>query len=123
MFKYQDSHEWAKADGKVVTVGISEFAAEHLGDVIFVELPAVGKVLTKGGKLCDLESVKAVAEVFSPVSGKVIAVNSELEANAGLINEAAQAGGWIAKIEAGNLLELDSLMDEEAYQKFLATQH
>lgn len=123
MFKYAESHEWAKAEGKVVTIGISDYAAEHLGDVIFAELPIVGKVIKKGEKLIDLESVKAVAEVFSPVSGKVVAVNSELEANAGLINEAPQAGGWIVKVEASDLGELDALMDDAAYQKFLATQH
>lgn len=123
MFKYADSHEWAKADGKVVTVGISEYAAEHLGDVIFVELPAIGTPASKGAKLVDLESVKAVAEVFSPVSGKVVEVNKALEDNAGLINEAPQAGGWIVKIEASDPAELSSLMDEDAYQKFLASQH
>ncbi len=123
MFKYADSHEWAKADGKIVTVGISEYAAEHLGDVIFAELPAIGTTAKKGSKLIDLESVKAVAEVFSPVSGKVVEVNKALEENAGLINEGPQAGGWIVKIEASDLSELASLMDEAAYQKFLATQH
>jgi glycine cleavage system H protein len=122
MLKYAKSHEWAKADGNIITVGISEYAAEHLGDVIYAELPQVGKAVTKGSKLCDLESVKAVAEIFTPVSGKVIEVNTDLEGNAGLINEAPQGGGWIARIEASAAGELDSLMDEATYQKFLATQ-
>lgn len=123
MFKYANSHEWANAEGGIVTVGISEYAAEHLGDVIFAELPAVGTAAKKGSKLVDLESVKAVAEIFSPISGKVVEVNKALEENAGLINEAPQAGGWIVKIEASDLSELASLMDEAAYQSFLATQH
>lgn len=123
MFKFAQSHEWAKAEGKTITIGISDYAAEHLGDVIFAELPAVGKIVKKGEKLVDLESVKAVAEVFAPVGGKVVEVNEGLEANAGLINEEPQAGGWIVKLEAADLSELDSLMDEAAYQKFLASQH
>lgn len=123
MFKYADSHEWVKVEGKVATIGISEYAAEHLGDVIFAELPAVGKSFKKGDKLVDLESVKAVAEVFAPVGGKVVEVNGEVEANAGVINEAPQAAGWIVKLEVSNPAELDALMDEAAYQKFLSTQH
>lgn len=123
MFKYADSHEWVKVDGKVATIGISEYAAEHLGDVIFAELPQAGKVFKKGDKLVDLESVKAVAEVFAPVSGKVIEVNADVEANAGVINEAPQAAGWIVKLEMADPGELDALMDEPAYGKFLSTQH
>lgn len=123
MFKYADSHEWAKADGKLITVGISDYAAEHLGDVIFAELPAVGSTVKKGAKLVDLESVKAVAEVFSPVSGKVVEVNTGVGDNAGIINESPQGDGWIVKIEAADPAELDALMDEAAYRKFLESQH
>lgn len=123
MFKYAESHEWAKAEGNVVAVGISDYAADHLGDVIFAELPAAGTAVSKGAKLVDLESVKAVAEVFSPVSGKVIEVNTKVGDNAGLINESPQGEGWIVKIEAADLSELDTLMDEAAYRKFLESQH
>jgi glycine cleavage system H protein len=119
--RFSKDHEYIIVDGDVGTVGISEHAQAQLGDVVFVELPAVGDKVAKGAQAAVVESVKAASEVFSPASGEVVAVNGALEGEPSLINEDAMGKGWIAKIKLSDPAELDELMDEAAYQDFLKT--
>jgi glycine cleavage system H protein len=118
--KYSKDHEWAKDNGDgSATIGISDYAQEMLTDIVFVELPAVGKKVAKGAQVAVVESVKSVSDVYSPVSGEVIAVNSKLEADPALINQDAFGEGWIAKMKLDNAAELGSLLDAAAYDAFL----
>ena len=117
--RYSKDHEYVVVEGDIGTVGISEHAQGQLGDVVFVELPAIGDKLTAGAQAAVVESVKAASEVFSPVSGEVIANNSALESEPSLINEDAMGKGWIFKIRLSNPAEIDALMDEAGYQDFL----
>ncbi|HEY4926467.1 MAG TPA: glycine cleavage system protein GcvH [Roseiarcus sp.] len=119
--RFSKDHEYIIVDGDVGTVGISEHAQAQLGDVVFVELPAVGDKVAKGAQAAVVESVKAASEVFSPASGEVVAVNGALEGEPSLINEDAMGKGWIVKIKLSDPAELDELMDEAAYQDFLKT--
>ena len=119
--RFSKDHEYISVDGDVGTVGISEHAQSQLGDVVFVELPAVGDKVAKGAQAAVVESVKAASEVFSPASGEIVAVNGDLEGEPSLINEDAMGKGWIAKIKLSDPAELDGLMDEAAYQEFLKT--
>jgi glycine cleavage system H protein len=117
--RYSKDHEYVIVEGDIGTVGISEHAQAQLGDVVFVELPAIGDKLAAGAQAAVVESVKAASEVFSPVSGEVAANNSALESEPSLINEDAMGKGWIFKIKLSNPAEIDALMDEAAYQDFL----
>ena len=103
------------------TVGITAYAAEQLGDVVFVELPQVGKSVEKGGEAAVVESVKAASEVYAPVTGEVVAVNKELEGDPALVNRGAEGDGWFMKIKISNPAELNELMDKAAYDKFVAS--
>jgi glycine cleavage system H protein len=118
--KYSKDHEWVKVEGDTATIGITEHAQEQLGDVVFVELPKVGKKVTKGGDAAVVESVKAASEVYAPVSGEVVAVNSELEGDPALVNRGAEGDGWFMKVKLADKKELDDLMDKAAYDKFVA---
>ncbi len=118
--KYQKSHEWAKKDGDVVVVGISDYAQDSLGDVVFVEMPEVGAEFSQGDSFGVVESVKAASDVFVPVSGEIAEVNGELSDNPEIINEDPFGKGWIIKIKASDLAELDDLMDAAAYEKYAA---
>lgn len=113
---YSESHEWVKADGNVALIGISDFAQAELGDITYVELPSEGDELSAGDEFGALESVKASSELYTPVSGTVVAVNSELEDAPEQINEDPYAA-WIIKVEMSDKSELDSLMDAAAYEK------
>ena len=118
--RYANDHEWAKKlDGKKVRVGISDYAQDQLGDIVFVETPEVGASFKKGEEAGTLESVKAVAEVYTPVSGKVLAVNEALEESPELINQAPYTDGWIFEVEPSSLSELDELMSRDAYLEML----
>ena len=117
--RYSKDHEYVVVEGDIGTVGISEHAQAQLGDVVFVELPTIGDKLAAGAQAAVVESVKAASEVFSPVSGEVVANNSALESEPSLINEDAMGKGWIFKIRLSNPAEIDALMDEAAYQDFL----
>ena len=119
--RYTKDHEYIRLEGDVGIVGISEHAQAQLGDVVYVELPAVGADLAKGAPAAVVESVKAASEVFSPVSGEVVAVNSDLESEPSLINEDALGKGWLLKLKLADPAELTALMDEAAYQDFLKT--
>lgn len=114
--RFTEDHEWIKVDGSEGTVGITPHAAEQLGDVVFVELPEVGKTVKQGDELAVVESVKAASEVYAPVSGEVIAVNDALEGEPGTVNEAADGAGWFVKIKIADPSQLESLMDEAGYK-------
>ncbi|MBE5730483.1 MAG: glycine cleavage system protein GcvH [Clostridiales bacterium] len=113
---FANTHEWAKIEDNVATIGISDHAQHELGDLVFINLPAVGDTLTAGKAFCDVESVKAVSDVMAPISGKVIEVNEELESAPEAINEDAM-GAWICKVEVTAVP--DDLMDEAAYAEFI----
>ncbi|MCL2817191.1 MAG: glycine cleavage system protein GcvH [Clostridiales bacterium] len=112
--KYSPEHEWARAEGSKVYVGVADYAQEHLGDIVFVDLPLVGDLLEKGDVLGVVESVKAASDVYSPVAGKIVAVNEELADNPALIN-LDPYGAWIAVVEAEDISQLNGLLDETAY--------
>ena len=118
---YSETHEWVKTDGEEAIVGISECAAEELGDITFVELPKEGTDLIFGDSVGTIESVKASSEVFSPVSGTVTAVNHALDDDPGLISESAEGKGWLYKLDNIDLAEVEELMTEEAYAAYLKT--
>jgi glycine cleavage system H protein len=117
--RYTKDHEYIRVEGDAGIVGISDYAQGQLGDVVFVELPSVGKNLSKGDEAAVVESVKAASEVYAPVSGEVVEVNSELEASPGTVNEDPAGRGWFMKIRLTNEGELDGLMTEEQYQEFV----
>jgi glycine cleavage system H protein len=119
---YTDQHEWARIEGEIATVGISDYAQDALGDVTFVELPAVGANFAKGDEACAIESAKAAASIYAPLGGKVTEVNSQLEDDPGLINSEPYAQGWMYKIELTDPGEADSLMTAAKYEEFLAGQ-
>lgn len=119
--KYTKDHEWVRVDGDAAMVGITDYAQGQLGDVVFVELPDAGRELTQGGEAAVVESVKAASEVYSPVSGTVIEGNAALLDTPALVNESAQNEGWFFKLTLSNAAELDSLMDEAAYQEYVAS--
>ena len=115
MLKFTPDHEWLSVDGDIVTVGITSYAQEQLGDVVFVELPAPGKQVTKGAAAAVVESVKAASEVYSPISGEVVEANKALVAEPGLVNSEPMGKGWFFKIKIAAPAELDGLMDEATY--------
>ena len=117
--KYTEDHEWVEVDGETGVIGISDYAQEQLGDVVFVELPDVGKVLDQRDEAAVIESVTAAAEVYTPVSGEVIEVNEELNNDPSLVNSDANGEGWFAKLQLTDPTELDALMDEATYKTFV----
>ena len=119
--RYTKDHEWISVDGDIGTVGITEYAQQQLGDVVYVELPELGKKLGKQGEAAVVESVKAASEVYAPVSGEVIEVNGALEGAPATVNEDAQGRGWFLKLKLADAAELDELMTAEQYKEFLAT--
>ncbi|GAB2176112.1 glycine cleavage system protein GcvH [Dongia sp. agr-C8] len=121
--RYTKEHEWVLVDGDTATVGISPYAQEQLGDVVFVELPEVGKKIEKGKEMAVVESVKAASEVYAPVSGEVAEVNNALTDAPATVNEDALGKGWFAKIKLANKGELDGLMDEAAYKAYVDGLH
>ena len=116
--KYTEDHEWVKADGDHYVIGISAHAAEQLGDVVFVELPEVGKTFAKGDEMAVVESVKAASDVYAPISGEIAAVNSAIVDDPSQVNADPQGAAWFVKIKPSNAAELDGLMDEAAYKDF-----
>lgn len=123
MIKFTDQHEWIRIAGDVGTVGITEYAAHQLGDVVFTELPSLGKVITQGGEAAVVESVKAASEIYAPVSGEVIEINKALESQPDLVNSDPVGAGWFFKIRISNSAELDKLMEESAYTVLIGTSH
>ncbi|KKP36765.1 MAG: glycine cleavage system protein H, glycine cleavage system H protein [Candidatus Peregrinibacteria bacterium GW2011_GWF2_33_10] len=117
---YTKEHEWVKIDGSHATVGVSDYAQDLLTDVVFVELPNVGKEVKQFGQACVVESVKSVSDVYSPVSGKVTEINKDLESAPELINNDPYGKGWIYKLEGVNESEKSNLMDATKYKEFIA---
>lgn len=118
--KYSKSHEWAKVEGNIVTLGITEHAQESLGDVVFVELPENGTTVVAGKSYGTVESVKAVSDIISAVSGKVVEYNQDALDAPDLLNSAPYGDGWLIKVEADNLKDLDELLTAAEYEAFLA---
>ncbi len=119
--KYTEEHEWVRLDGDACVIGISDYAQEQLGDIVFVELPEVGKVVAQGDEAAVIESVKAASELYAPVAGEVIEVNAALSDDPSLVNSDATGEGWFVKIKLSDTSQLDGLMDEAAYTAFTDT--
>jgi glycine cleavage system H protein len=119
--KFTKDHEYVRVEGDAGVVGITAYAQQQLGDVVFVELPAVGKTIAKGTEAAVVESVKAASEVFAPVSGEVLEVNSELEGAPGVVNEDPLGRGWFVKLRIADPAELDGLMGEDEYKALVAS--
>ncbi len=119
--RYTRDHEWVRLEGDVAVVGISKYAQEQLGDIVYVELPEIGKKLAKGDEAAVVESVKAASEVYAPVAGEVVAVNQTLADEPAKVNESPEVSGWFVKLKPANPGDLDALMDESAYKAFLET--
>ncbi len=119
--RFTKDHEWVALDGDMATVGITAYAADQLGDVVFVETPEVGRAVKKGGQIAVVESVKAASDVYSPVSGEVVEANGELGGAPETVNAAPESDGWFAKVRVTEPAEVESLMDRPAYEAFLAT--
>ncbi len=117
--KYTKEHEWIRFDGDSATVGISTYAQEQLGEIVFVELPDVGKTLEKGAEAAVIESVKAASEIYAPASGEVTETNGALDGEPGKVNEDATGEGWLFKMTITDAGDLDDLMDEGAYQSYV----
>jgi len=116
---FTKEHEWVKIDGNQATVGISAHAAQELGDITFVELPQVGKTVKQFDTLAGIESVKAASDIYAPISGKVVAVNQQLEDAPELVNQSAEEDGWICQLELAGAAETGALMDAAAYAEYL----
>ncbi|MBL4602830.1 MAG: glycine cleavage system protein GcvH [Emcibacteraceae bacterium] len=117
---YSEDHEWINVEAGVGTVGISEYAQNALGDIVFVEVPEVGDDYAKGDEVAVVESVKAASEIYSPVTGEITAINEALEENAALVNSSPNGDGWFFKIKISDENELEGLMDADGYKKFIA---
>jgi glycine cleavage system H protein len=118
--RYTKDHEWIRAEGSEATVGITDFAQDQLGDIVYVELPQIGRKVDKGEEAGVVESVKAASEVYAPASGEVTAVNAALADDPALVNKAATGEGWFFKVRLADPADLDDLMDEAAYRAFTA---
>jgi glycine cleavage system H protein len=116
MLKYTKDHEWLQMDGDVATVGITPYAQEKLGDLVYVELPSVGATFAAGAAAATVESVKAASEVYAPVGGEIVAVNDKVVGEPGLVNAEPIGNGWLFKMKIKNPAELNTLLDESAYK-------
>jgi glycine cleavage system H protein len=117
--KFSKDHEWVRVDGDIATIGITNHAQEQLGDVVFVEVPEVGRKVSAGEAVAIVESVKAASDVYAPVSGDVTEANADLAGNSALVNEDAEGKAWFFKVRLANTAELDALMDRAAYDAFV----
>lgn len=116
---FTDEHEWIDIEGETATVGITDYAQEQLGDIVFVELPDVGAMLEKGGDAAVVESVKAASDVYAPITGEVMEGNSALEDDPALVNSSPEEDGWFFRMTIGDKDELEGLMDDKAYKAFV----
>ncbi len=121
--KYSKDHEYIRVEGDIATIGITHHAQEQLGDVVFVEVPEVGRKVKQGESAAVVESVKAASEVYAPVTGEVVAANADLATDPALVNSDPLGKAWFMKIKLANLSELDGLMDKAAYDKFVSGSH
>jgi glycine cleavage system H protein len=120
--RYSEEHEWVSVDGDVATVGISDFAQQQLGDVVFVELPDVGRTVERGAEVAVVESVKAASEIYVPLSGEVVEINDALADEPSKVNESPEADGWFFKMRLNDVAEVNELMDAAAYKAFTEAQ-
>jgi len=120
--RYTKDHEWIDHDGETAAVGITDHAQEQLGDVVFVDLPEVGRAVEAEEAMAVVESVKAASDVYAPIAGEIVAVNEALADNPALVNEAAEGDGWFVKLKPADAAALEGLMDEAAYRAFVAEQ-
>ena len=123
LIRFTRDHEWVRLDGDLAVVGITDYAQSQLGDVVYVELPEVGRRVEKGKEAAVVESVKAASEVYAPVSGEVAEINDELAADPAKVNIDPMGDGWFLKLRLADPNELDGLLDETAYQRFVEEQH
>ena len=121
--RYTRDHEWIRVEGDVAVIGITDYAQTQLGDVVYIELPNIGKTVEQGGDAAVVESVKAASEVYAPISGDVVAVNDALSGEPGKVNADPMGEGWFLKLRMANPKELDALMDETAYSAFVEGLH
>ena len=119
--RYTKEHEWVRVEGDRATMGISDHAQEQLGDVVFVELPEIGRQVAKGDAMAVVESVKAASDVYAPVGGEVVEVNEALNDEPALVNSGAESSGWFCRLRLADPAELDQLMDADAYQAYVAS--
>jgi glycine cleavage system H protein len=119
--RYTRDHEWVRLEGDLAVIGITQYAQEQLGDIVYVELPDIGKVFDKGAEAAVVESVKAASEVFAPIAGAVAEVNQALADAPESVNQSPEGSGWFMKLRPANRAEIDALMDKGAYQTFLGT--
>lgn len=117
--RYSQEHEWIRIDGDLAVVGITDYAQDQLGDVVYVELPEVGRRIEKAAEAAVVESVKAASEVYAPASGEVVAINEALHDDPSAVNSDPEGAGWFLKLRLDDPSELDQLMDAEAYRKYL----
>jgi len=117
--KYTDNHEWLKVEGDTAKIGITDYAQSQLTDIVFVELPEVGKEIKKGDELCVVESVKSVSEIYAPISGKVVNINKQLEETPETINESPYDEGWLVEIGVTDKSEVEGLLDANSYKKLI----
>lgn len=119
--RYSEEHEWVRVDGDTATMGISDYAQDQLGDIVYLDLPAVGASVKQFEKLGEIESVKAVSDLYSPASGEVVDVNQEVIDSPELVNNDAYGRGWLVKVRLSDKVELDKLMDAQAYDEFVTS--
>jgi glycine cleavage system H protein len=122
MLKFTKDHEWLRIEGEIATVGITPYAQEQLGDLVFVELPQAGRTLEMGGAAAVVESVKAASDVYSPISGEVSEANESIVQEPSLVNSDPMGKGWLFKLRIANAAEIEGLMDEAAYKSLIGTQ-
>ena|SRR5215510_2011527 len=121
--RFTRDHEWVRLDGNFAVIGITDYAQSQLGDVVYVELPEIGRRVAQGKEAAVVESVKAASEVYAPISGEVVEINETLTTDPAKVNGDPMGEGWFLKLRIDNRAELDTLMDEEAYQRFVEEQH
>lgn len=117
--KYTKDHEWAKLSGDIVTIGINDYAQDQLGEIVFVELPEVEDTFSEGDEFGSVESVKAVSEIYIPISGEIVEINEDLEDAPELVNDSCYEGGWLIKVKPSDLSQMDALMEKAAYLDIL----
>jgi glycine cleavage system H protein len=123
LLRFTKDHEWIRLDDDLAVVGITDYAQSQLGDVVYVELPEIGRRVERGKEAAVVESVKAASEVYAPVSGEVVEVNEAIAADPAMVNADAMGGGWFFKLRLSDPKELGELLDEEAYTRFVEEQH
>ena len=123
MLKYSDTHEWVDLKDGIATIGVTDYAQKELGDIVYVELPKVGKAVKAGEEAAVLESTKAAADVYSPISGTIVEVNQQLTTASELVNRSPEEQGWLFKLKPADLKEFDGLLDEKAYKAKLGSKN